>query len=143
MGFKQGYYQLKHPEKYLGDPNKVRYMSSWELHTHEFLDNDPRVIKWGAEIVPIKYLKPTDKRVHTYYPDYYVKYKDRKGRIRQEIIEVKPKRQVQKPRSRTSRVRLYEDITYAINISKWKHAEQWCKKRGITFRILTEDNIFV
>ena len=142
MGFKQGLYKLKHPEKYLGDPNKVRYMSSWELHAHEFLDNDPRVIKWGSEIIPISYLKPTDNRVHKYYPDYYVKYKDRYGKVRQEIIEVKPIRQVRKPRSRTPRTRLQEDITYSINISKWSACQKFCNKYGLKFRLLTEKEIF-
>ena len=142
MAFKQGYYVLKHPEKYVGDPNKVRYMSSWELDAHKFLDNDPRVIKWSSETIAIPYLKPTDRRVHKYYPDYFVQYRDAKGKIHNEIIEVKPYRETQPPKSKRNKTRIQEELTYAINLAKWSAAQKYCNKYNIRFRLLTEKEIY-
>lgn len=139
--FKQGYYTPKHPEKYIGDITKIRYMSSYELSVHEFLDNNPNVIRWGSEIIAIPYLKPTDKRLHKYYPDYYVEYRDKNGSIKREILEVKPLAQTKRPRANSKHV-LYEELTHAINIAKWQACQAWCTERGIMFRIITEKSIF-
>lgn len=139
--FKQGYYTPKHPEKYMGDVNKIRYMSSYELSVHEFLDNNPNVIRWGSEIIAIPYIKPTDKRIHKYYPDYYVEFRDKVGDIRRELWEVKPHSQTTQPRSNHKHV-LYEQVSFAINTAKWQSAQVWCAERGIGFRILTEKSVF-
>jgi hypothetical protein len=32
----QGYFKPRHPEKYVGDVNKIRFMSSWELQADKF-----------------------------------------------------------------------------------------------------------
>ena len=140
--FKQGWYQLKHPEKYVGDPAKIRYMSSWELKTHQFLDNNPNILKWSSEEVVIPYLKPTDNRVHRYFPDYWVLFRNKEGHKIQEIWEVKPHSQTRRSRSRNSKHRLYEDVQYAVNMAKWQAAQQFCDKYGMKFRVLTEKDIF-
>ena len=142
MAFLQGKYTLNHPEKYVGDVNKVIYRSSWELHAHKFLDNNPNVIEWGSEVVVIPYVKPTDKKVHKYFIDLYVKYKNRSGEIVRELIEIKPKKQTRASRSRNRKHKLYEDITYAINSAKWQAAKQFADKNGFKFTILTEDQLF-
>lgn len=140
--FRQGFFTPKNPDKYVGDVSKIRYMSSWELEFHNFLDNNPNVLSWSSEEIAIPYLKPTDRKIHRYYPDYWVKYKDRDGNIIQEIIEVKPHKETRKTRARNPKTRLYEDITYAINVAKWRAAKQFCDKYGIKFRIVTERKIF-
>lgn len=140
--FKQGIYTLRNPEKYLGDPNNVVYRSSWELNMHKFLDNNPNVIKWASEEIAIPYLKPTDKKIHRYFPDYYVEYKDRFDNICKEIIEVKPATQTKAPRKGNRKNILYEQLTYAINIAKWQAANEFCKKHGIKFKIVTENQLF-
>lgn len=146
-GFKQGYYTAKHPDKYLGDVNKIRYMSSWELSFNKFLDNNPNVIGWASEEIAIPYVKPTSTRknkIHKYYPDYYVKYKDKHGNIIQEIIEIKPNNQIQAPkrRGKNKKTQLYEQLTWVVNCAKWKAAQQFCNKYGIRFRIVTEKELF-
>jgi hypothetical protein len=30
----------------------------------------------------------------------------------------------------------------AINYAKWSAAQAWCKNNGLTFRLITEDDIF-
>lgn len=139
--FTQGYYTPKHPEKYMGDITKIRYMSSYELSVHQFFDNNPHVVRWGSEIVAIPYLKPTDGRVHKYYPDYYVEFVDKDGNLKKEMIEVKPHSQTRNPRA-NSKHALYEQLTLSINIAKWQACQEWCRQRGISFRIITEKSIF-
>ena len=142
MGFRQGYYTPQNPKKYRGDITKIRYLSSWEYKFNQFLDSNPNVLEWSSECIAIPYLKPTDRRVHKYYPDYYIKYKDKNGNIKQEIIEVKPKKQTRRSRSKNPKTRLYEDITYAINMAKWDACQNFCNKYNIKFRILTEQELF-
>jgi hypothetical protein len=139
--FEQGLYTLSHPEKYLGDPTKVRYMSSWELHLHKFFDNNTRVLKWASEEIAIPYIKPTDGKLHRYFPDYWVEYINKDGVIVREIIELKPASQTRMPR-KGAKTSLYEHLTLAVNMAKWQAAEVWCKQRGIKFRIVTEKSVF-
>lgn len=147
--FRQGLFVPKHPTKYLGDVTKIRYMSSWELEAFNFLDGNPYVLQWASEEIEIPYIKPTDGRVHRYYPDLYVKYVNAKGEVFEELIEIKPKSQTRASRSRTERVKIHENITYAINQSKWAAANAWCERvyqmtgRRIAFRVVTEDSIFL
>jgi len=140
--FKQGYYQPKNPDKYMGDLNKIVYRSSWELTFMNFLDNNVAIKEWGSELFPVPYIKPTTNRVHRYYPDFFVVYQDKEGNIKRELIEVKPHSQTKRTRSRNPKTKLYEDITYAINIAKWQAAKQFCDDNDITFRILTENEIY-
>lgn len=136
--FVQGYYHPKHPEKYIGDLNKIIFRSSWELKFNQFLDSNPNVINWGSESVAIPYIKPTDQRVHKYYPDYFVVYKDKNGIEHREMIEIKPLKQAKL----SKRANLYEQVTYAINVAKWESAKRWCDQHGITFRVVTEKELF-
>lgn len=140
--YKQGYFKPIHPEKYIGDITKIRFMSSWELSFHKFLDNNPNVLKWSSENIVIPYVKPTDGKVHRYYPDYWVEYKDKEGTICREVIEVKPKAQTARSKKRNPKQKLVEDITYAINVAKWTQAQKWCDERGLKFRIITECSLF-
>jgi len=140
--FKQGYYQPKNTDKYTGDLNKIIYRSSWELTFMQFLDNNPSIHRWASEPFPIPYVKPTTGRVHRYFPDFFVEYLDKDGNAKKEIIEVKPAQQTRRTRSRNPKTKLYEDITYAINIAKWQAAKQFCDDNDITFRILTENEIY-
>ena len=139
--FTQGKYTPKNPHKYDGDLDKIRYMSSWELETHRFFDNNERVIRWSSETIAIPYIKPTDGKIHKYYPDYFVEYVNRDGVIIQEIIEVKPMAQTKAPR-KTHKHALYEQVTYAVNVAKWQACKKWCDARSIQFRIITEQSIF-
>lgn len=139
--FKQGLYVPKNPQKYVGDVSKIRYMSSWELKTHEFFDNNTKVLKWASEEIAIPYIKPTDRRIHKYFVDYWVEYVDNNGEICTEIIEVKPAAQTRAPRA-NSKHRLYEQLTFAVNTAKWEAAAKFAAERNWTFRIITEKSIF-
>lgn len=138
--WRQGFYKVRNPDKYVGNLNEVVFRSSWELSMNQFLDNNPNILRWSSEELIIPYLKPTDKKVHRYFPDYWIEYKNRDGKVVQEVLEIKPDNQVNVGRKK--RVTNYERITYAINIAKWKAATKYCNDRGIKFRILTEKQMF-
>lgn len=143
-GQSKGKFTPKHPEKYVGDLNDIIFRSSWELSFMNFLDNNIKVEQWGSEIIPIPYLKPTTGRVHKYYPDFWVKYKNSKGETYQEVIEVKPGKQARPPTTvgKTKKTQLYEALQWSINSAKWRYAKLYCDKYSMKFRILTEREIF-
>lgn len=138
--WRQGVYEVRNPDKYVGDLKKIIFRSSWELSMNQFLDNNPNILRWSSEEFYIPYIKPTDGKPHRYFPDYWIEYKNRDGEIVQEVIEVKPSNQVYP--SQKKRLTNYDRVTYAINVSKWKAATEFCNKRGVKFRILTEKQIF-
>lgn len=139
--FTQGFYTPRNPHKYVGDLNRIVYRSSYELEMHGFLDSNERVLRWSSEGLIIPYIKPTDGRVHRYFPDYWVEYVNKDGEILQEIIEVKPKSQTRAPRG-NSKYLLHEQKTWAINNAKWAAAVEYCKKHNMKFRIITERSVF-
>lgn len=142
--FKQGYFHPTNPSKYVGDATKIRFMSSWELKFDQFLDRNPNILRWSSEEIAIPYVKPTTGRVHRYYPDYWVEYRNKNGELIQEIIEVKPSTQTKQPkrRGKNRKTQLYEDLTYAVNQAKWAAAQQFCSSHNIRFRIVTEKELF-
>lgn len=142
--FRQGYFTPKHPEKYNGDLKKIRYMSSWELSFHQFLDNNPNILQWSSEPFSIPYIKPTDGRVHRYYPDYWVEYRNKDGDVIHEVIEVKPESQTKPParRGKRKKTHITEQLMYAINIAKWSSAQAFCNKHNLKFRIVTEQHLY-
>ncbi len=139
--FRQGYFVPIHPEKYLGDVNKIIYRSSWELSMNKFLDNNDKVLRWSSEEITIPYIKPTDGKIHKYFPDYYIEYINVDGNIIREIVEIKPMDQVKKPSGRGKHAQ-YQQITYAINTAKWNAAKVWCEQNNINFRIITERQLY-
>lgn len=148
-GFCQGYYTPKYPDKYRGDPTKIRFLSSWELQTHRFLDFNSTILEWASEPIAIPYYHPYKKnfdktpKITRYYPDYWVRYKNRRGQIVQEVWEVKPEKQSRPPRkSKNKKQNLYEQATYNINLAKWDACYKFCNKYGMKFRILTEKDIY-
>jgi len=143
-GHSKGKFTPRYPEKYVGNINKIIYRSSWELDFMKFLDNNTEVIKWGSECIAIKYIKPTTGRVHKYYPDFYVEYYNSKGKIVQDLVEVKPEKQIKKPtiRGKSKKTQLYEALTWSVNMAKWREAELFCHKYGFNWKIISEKGIF-
>ena len=141
MSYK-GRFKPKHYKKYKGDPTKIIYRSMWELRFMKYCDKTPNILEWSSEEVIIPY-RGLDRRVHRYFPDFWIKYKNAKGQIVKEIIEVKPKAQTKKPTKKGKHYGKYlrEARTYAINQAKWEAAEEYCLDRGYKFRIITEDHL--
>lgn len=137
----KGFFKCHHPEKYMGNANGIVYRSQWEFKVMRILDHDENVKRWASEEFSIKYISPVDKKWHRYFPDFYVEYKNGL----KELIEVKPFNQAVPPvpSVKKSRRRLITEIkTYETNKAKWAYAQEWCKLNGVTFKVLTEKELF-
>ena len=133
----QGAYQVINPKKYVGQ-GTPRYRSGWEHSFMRFLDENNNIMQWASESIRIPYLHPLTGKMTTYVPDFLITYKTRDNTLRAELIEIKPKGQSaitegQKPRDRA---------VVAVNYAKWDAATKWCRKQGLTFRVITEDDMF-
>ena len=93
-----GKFKPKNYKKYKGDPTKIYYRSLWERRFMVYCDNNPSIIEWGSEEIIIPYRSPVDRKVHRYFPDFYIKYQNSKGEVLREIVEVKPKAQCLPPK---------------------------------------------
>ena len=144
MSYK-GKFRPKNRKKYNGNPSEIIYRSSWELKFMNYCDNNNKIVKWSSEEIIIPYRCPTDNKIHRYFPDFYIKYKDVKGKLHEKVIEVKPARQVKEPKIQKRRTKKYlaEVFTYAKNIAKWEAAEDFCKDRSWECQILTEKELGV
>jgi hypothetical protein len=136
-------YKPSHPEKYKGNPNNIICRSSWERKFCHWCDSNSNILEWASEEFYILYLSPIDNKIHRYYPDFIVKMKDKTGKIKNYVIEVKPKKQTLPPqkKSRITKSFLYEAKTYEVNMAKWRAAEEWCKDRLLEFKVITEDDL--
>ncbi len=138
-----GKFSPKNTNKYLGDPANIWYRSLWERRVMVHLDSNPNVIEWSNEEIVIPYLSPVDSRWHRYFPDFFVKVRNRNGISESMILEVKPKSQAKPPEKRNKITKRYitEVMTWGVNEAKWKAALEYCKPRGWVFKVITEDDL--
>lgn len=150
-GFKQGYYICKNPDKYIGDVTKIFYRSSWEQYANAFFDGNPGVLQWSSEPVAIPYLCPHPHpdggnkpfyKLRNYHPDYWIKIVTKTGEIRQLLIEIKPKAQSMRSRSRNKKTQMQENYVHAVNQAKWYAAKNACKQANMDFQVITEEDLF-
>ena len=144
MAYK-GKFKPKNRDKYKGNPTNIIYRSLWERRFMVYCDSNNSVVKWSSEEIFIPYRSPFDRKIHKYYPDFWVKIKKHDGTIETSIIEVKPKSQTIPPKD-TSRKRksgrfLLEMKRYGINEAKWIAANTYCKYKNWKFKIITEDQL--
>ena len=138
----KGRYRPKNKNKYKGNPANVIYRSLWERRFMVYCDTNPAILEWGSEELIIPYKSPLDSKIHRYFPDFYIKYKDKEGKLRKLIVEVKPKKYTVAPTKKPKRKTMKwqnEVREYLKNTAKWEAAKQWSGKRGMEFTILTED----
>jgi hypothetical protein len=144
MAFVQGRYKPHNPKKYRGDPTDIVYRSGWELKFMLSLDSHPDILEWASESVIIPYRSPVDNSLHRYFVDFYVKKKTKSGDIVTELIEIKPEKQrlepVKKSKKPTKKY-IREVMTYGVNQAKWKAAEEYCRKKGWQFRVMSEHDL--
>jgi hypothetical protein len=146
--YKQGYYQLANPQKYIGDPSKIIFRSSWEKRFATYCDHNEKILAWASEPVQIPYLNPIDQVVKPYNVDFYLKVQTEDG-YKEYIVEVKPSRQLQKPNSPTGRMtpkkmQSYTNAmkTYIVNLAKFQAAKAYAVGRGWEFIVVTESYLF-
>jgi len=146
--FVSGRYKLKNATKYIGEPDKIIYRSSWERKFCVFCDTSQKIMRWSSEPFAIKYISPIDKKIHEYFVDFYIKIEQRNGLIEEYLVEVKPKAQLQKPvppkKNTLKMVKVYNEQvkTYLVNVAKFAAAKSMAAKRGYKFLVVTEDFLF-
>jgi|TARA_B100000131_G_C17591842_1_gene399580 hypothetical protein len=139
-----GKYFPRHPKKYKGNPTNIVYRSSWEKKFMSWCDLTESVSEWQSEEFFIPYRSPIDGRVHRYFPDFFVKYRDANGKRRTMVVEVKPKKETKMPITnpkRRTKSWAYSVRTYAVNQAKWKAAKEFCKDHNYEFKIMTEHEL--
>lgn len=134
----QGIYTPKNPQKYIGK-HKPKYRSSWELVFMQFLDSNDSILYWASEAMRIPYKHPLTGKPTIYVPDFFVVYQNKFGKQIAEVVEIKPKKQS----IIESKVASAKDrAIVAINHAKWQAAMAYCKSQGLTFRVITEDDLY-
>ena len=143
MATYKGFFKPKNPQKYRGDPTNIIYRSGWELKLMLYLDEHKEVVSWGSEELIIPYRSPIDGKVHRYFPDFIVTKINKQGLRETAIIEVKPKKQTVPPQKQSKVTKRYltEVKNWGINEAKWKAATEFCKDRGWSFHIFTEQEL--
>jgi hypothetical protein len=133
----QGNYVIINREKYAGN-GTPRYRSGWELSFMKFCDTNDHVLQWASESIAIPYRHPITGKVTQYIPDFLITYRNRDNTLRAELIEIKPKSQSVIESKMNSRDR----AVVAINYAKWDAATKWARKNGLSFRVITENDMF-
>ena len=142
MSYKGKYYP-SYPRKYKGDPTNIIYRSLWERKFMVYCDKNESILEWASEEISIPYRSPIDNRVHRYFPDFYMKVKERGGKVKRYVIEVKPAKQTKppvKPKRQTIGY-ILEAYEYAKNQAKWKMAREFCADRQWEFKVVTEKEL--
>ncbi len=134
----QGFYTIKNPQKYVGKTTP-KYRSGWEFTFMQFCDNNDSVIQWASEPLRIPYRNPLTGKNTNYVPDFLIVYQNKYGQQIAEMVEIKPKKQ-SLIESRVASAR--DRAVVAVNHAKWAAAMAFCKQSGITFRVITEDDLF-
>ena len=135
--YSQGIFQPQNPDKFIG--GKLPFArSSWETKFMQFGDSHPNILKWASENVKIPYRNPMTGKITNYVPDFMVQYQDKNGKTLVELIEIKPKSQtvIENARGRGDK------LATMVNAAKWTAAQEWCKAKGIHFKVITEEQIF-
>ena len=143
--YKQGYYRPKFPRKYKGNARNIYFRSSWERKMFVYCDLRENILEWNSEEIVIPYISPLDGQWHRYFVDLWLKHRDENERIREKIIEIKPKKETKEPKpppsGRKTKRYLNEAQTYAVNSAKWKAAKEYAFKRNMEFIIMTEKEL--
>lgn len=133
----KGKYQIINADKYVGRKLPT-YRSGWEHSFMRFCDTNDHILQWASEPVNIPYRHPLTGKMTHYVPDFIITYRNRDNTVRAELIEIKPKGQSVVESKMKSR----ERAVVAVNYAKWDAATKWARRNGLTFRVITESDMF-
>jgi hypothetical protein len=131
-------YIPKNPKKYVGK-YPILCRSKWERMFCQWVDVNKNIVEWSSENIQISYLDNNKPR--RYYPDFYVMTNTGE----RWIVEIKPEREIHPPRNskkKSLKTIQTEQRTYQRNMAKFKAANLYAKKMGMSFKILTEKQLF-
>lgn len=98
----------------------------------QYCEAQSLITLWGYECIEIPYLYSIDKKIHRYYPDFYLEFKDG----RKFIIEIKPENQA------IGKGSIYNKLSFIKNRDKWKACKSFCEAKGFEFKVVTEKDLF-
>lgn len=133
----QGVYQVINTKKYVGN-GQPRYRSGWEHSFMRFCDTNDNIMQWASESIRIPYLHPLTGKMTTYVPDFLITYRTKDNTLKAELIEIKPAGQS----ALTEKMNPRDRAVVAINHCKWDAATKWARRNGLTFRVITEHDLW-
>lgn len=109
----------------------------------KWCDTHPDVLKWSSEELAIPYVSPVDRKYHRYFPDFMIQKRTASGAIQNVLIEIKPYTQTKPPNTPKKRTKKYlnEILRYEINKAKWNAAMEFCSRSGMSFQLITENEL--
>lgn len=156
---KQGWYRVLNSSKFINQMQEsknvmkstrivdgfleINYKSGLELKCLRYCDMNIHVKKFSLEPFAIKYISPKDGKIHRYFIDFFIEFSN----SQKFLVEVKSSGETREPKmpgKKTEKAILnYQKArqTYEINKSKWSAAQAFCKEKGLTFIILTENEL--
>lgn len=152
--YNQGMFNPNNPKKYVGNISQIIWRSGYELTFMMWCDRNPNVLEWASEEVVIPYHNMLDEErervlgrriMHRYYVDFYIKVKNLDGTTDKYLIEVKPYHQTIPPKpnpKQTMKTIQMEHTRWITNVAKWTAAREFCAKRGLKFKIITEIELY-
>lgn len=112
----------------------------------KFFDTHKNILAWMSEEIIVPYISPVDGKPHRYFPDFLVKMLTKDGSTKVVMIEIKPFKETLPPKppksGRKTQRFLAEQMTFAINQTKWQAAEKFCEPRKWDFKVMTENELF-
>ena len=135
--YAQGKYQVINTAKYVGN-RMPTYRSSWEFTFCTFCDNNISVLQWASESIRIPYRNPFTNKQTIYVPDFIIMYQGKDGQKRGELIEIKPHKETTLESAKSVR----DQAAAILNMCKWEAARAFCNQNGLTFRVVTEHDMF-
>lgn len=147
-----GTFTPTNPQKYMGDPTKVTYKSTFELAMMSKFDSQQSILGWLANGVPsshahlregIPFENPYTRRWDVFYPDFFVVVMNAKNKQHVEVIEVKSLIDLPQAMSGTTGATNQAiEEEQVLNAAKYSEAIRWCKSRGYKFRVIDQEMTF-
>jgi len=162
---RQGYAVISNPDKYIGDPTKIIYRSSWEYSFIKYCDSSPSVLRWSSEPIAVKYFDKVSKLVEcqkygldpnnptnwiqkNYYIDFWCVVDKGNGETRKMFIEIKPSNKLIKPvpppeKSSPAAHKKFNTLAkeYLINEEKFRAMKKYAEANGAEFHVFTEKTL--
>lgn len=136
--YAQGVFYPANANKLIGNPTPY-YRSSWELTFMQYLDQSSNVLQWGSECLSIPYINPFRPNSKTVYvPDFLIVV-NRNGKRSGEVIEIKPASEAIAEHAKTKK----NKAALIVNTAKWIAAQAFCKSNGLTFRVFTQEQLYI
>lgn len=137
-----GHFYPTNKQKYKGDVDGIVFRSNLEKFYFNFFDKNKDVLFWNSEEVVVPYTSPVDGKNHRYFVDCWVKVKNKSGKIKEYLIEIKPDFETKPPilpkSGKMTNTYKRQCATWLVNNKKWDAATIFADRNNMEFVKLTE-----